>query len=236
MTTKFDKFGINFSWTYPFFRALYLKSKHSVKYTRGLPANLMEAVYASEKGGGQTRVLYAYSATPDAAHNSYVKNLLSLDTALVALDPTEDNRKVTINSEILVFDFESTKPFFCTPFVAMVENGETVTSTSSTTTDPSTAIKAATTGTHTVKYGPTESALFPFRDNGSKYYHCQVTFDITPESKNYMRRYYKEMIDEETLNPYVAGFHYFSNTNQTAITCDLARIIDYQFDEIKMNM
>jgi hypothetical protein len=200
------------------------------------PKGIMEAdLVASEKGGGQSRVLYAYSVTPDAAHNSYVKNFISLDTALIALDPNEDNQKVVINSEILTLDFESTKPFIVTPFVGIVENGETITSTSGTDTDPITAVNTATTGTHTIKYGPTMAALNPFRDNGSKYYHCQVTFDITNESKGYMRRYYKEMIDEESLNPYIGGFHSYSNTNQTAISCDVCRIIDYQFEELKVN-
>jgi len=192
------------------------------------------ALAESDRGGNFKRYFTSTSSTADAGHNCKVQSNLDLGAQLVALDPSEDQQKVVFDSFMISYRFESTKPFLVVPFLAMLENGETITATGSDENDPLVAIPATIAGTHTIKYGE-QSEGKPYRDNGTLYYAIEITQLFTAEVRAYMKRFYKETIDEQLINPLFLGTHIYSNTDATQVTIDFIETIAYHFEEIRLN-
>jgi hypothetical protein len=201
-----------------------------------LPPINTGAVYGQQLAdGAQYRSILSESIVPAGGKNARVESKVDLTAVIQAFDATEDNMQLIFDSYILAFDFESTCKFLITPFLYLLENGEVITATSSDTADPMTAILATTAGTAEIKIGEVQEGR-PFRDNGVKYYQAKVTLDITAEVNAFVRKYYQEMIDEETINPFGIGFHTLVVTDDTAVNIDRTTVIDYHFKEIKRQL
>jgi hypothetical protein len=193
-----------------------------------------ELLQMSQVGGAQYRQFSAKTLTPDAAKYCRIEGSIDLLAFLQTFEATENDTRIIIDSWTISIQCESTVRFLCSPFLYILENGESVTATSSDETNPMVALAAAVAGTYTAKFGEVLEGK-PFRDNGVLYYKAQSVLQIKSEVSKYLKRFYKEMMDEETLNPFGLGYHHYGKNAITALTVGELMIVNYHYQKISIN-
>jgi hypothetical protein len=193
-----------------------------------------ELLQMGQVGGSQYRTFSTKVLTPDNAKYCRIESSIDLLALLQVFEAAENATKVIIDSFTISLQCECTARFLCSPFLFILENGESITATSSDDTNPVTALATAHSGgTYTAKFAEVLEGK-PFRDNGASYYKAQTVLQIKSEVSKYLKNFYMEMMDEETLNPFGLGYHHYGKTAITALTVQELIIVNYHYKEIPM--
>lgn len=201
--------------------------------TKRSPINASAKFEADKLDGAQYRLLTTGTSTPSAGNTCKVIESTQFDVIVASLDPTEDNMELIIDSAYIRLEVESTHQFLFTPFLARMENGESITTTSSNVVSPFLAVDTAVTGNYQAKWGEVLEGK-SFRDNGALYFKDTAILDFTQEVRKYVQEYYRDMINELSQQVFRVGYHWYSDTAEIAITINSLVIINYHFKETKI--
>lgn len=183
--------------------------------------------------GSCKRSLSEVTITPDAGEFCYVKEVENIGSELIAIDASEDDMILVLRRVSIELQCESTKPFIGVPFLVILENGESPVATSSTDTNPLTAIDTAVTGHYILKLADTLVSR-PFRDNGTKYHIAKGIYDITRPAYKFMNLWYNEGIREESPLNLSFGMHTVGEDNNVSITVNVLTQMYYRYKKMKL--
>jgi hypothetical protein len=198
-----------------------------------IPKKSMEAANESlvsnqgKLGGESLRNISSSTLTPDAAEMAYIDNIWDIGSQLRSVHPGQGRTELQVTKVLVHLYAYSSTPFLFSYFLCGMENGETITGTSSDETDPVAALDSATAAAgFGVKFGP---LVFPrmTRDNGSMYWHSEITFNLTPECQRYLQRYTKTILEEENYRELHLGAHVRCLDDNTAVYIHKYIIIEY---------
>lgn len=127
-----------------------------------------------------------------------------------------------MDSAFIDIQLESTTEFVVIPFLALLENGETIVETSGTNPDPNACINTAITGVYQSRIGEVTYGR-PFRDNGSKYQRAELRFDMSNLCRTYMQHVNRAAMEEESPLQLKLGLHIICRDNNTAVTVIAAK-------------
>jgi hypothetical protein len=207
-------------------RKALIKSGRSSKTTE---VNSQYLSALSHKGGAQARVWTQGSIVHASGKTSRIQKIIQVSDVLT-YDETEDNTQLVCKDYKLAFDFDSDDPFIISPFLALMENGEEITNTDDTESDPMTAIDAAITGVFSIKIG--EAIISKrIRENGANHYIASGSINILLETRRYIDRFYRKSINEELVPELHLGFHSYQASAQKTINFQSLSIFTYSFTD-----
>jgi hypothetical protein len=173
--------------------------------------------------GAHAPTLNQTTVTPGAAKYTRVQLLKAIGTQWMAYDSDEDDQSLVCDLAFAQFQVHSTVAFSVVPFIARLENGETIPTTDSDTIfDPKSAIDAALAalGNYAIKMAAEPLTSRKIFSNGSPVYIAEGSFDFTKEMKNFLKIYYQKQIDEENNPIFQIGVFAYASTANTAVVID----------------
>lgn len=180
----------------------------------------------SKIGGSCYRTIISHLNTPDAGENTETKLVTDIGAILRGIDTTEDNFHLVVDSALMFFNCYSTKPFIMTPFLALQENGESITRQSGSEPDPQIDIDLAITGQYGLKLGNFKKSQ-QIMSNGTVFFITNSGLDITSESKKYMNGVVRDIGLERSSKELNLGIHTLGVDNNIAIQCYVYLFINY---------
>jgi hypothetical protein len=180
---------------------------------------IMDIVRGYEKHDGSLSINYSNAAqTPDAADDCRVNTLDDLATILQGIDASQDNMNAICNKVIVDLDvYSSATNFIQFPFFIIMENGETIASTSGTNTDPASAINEAVTGMYVLTLMEPNLAR-KIWDNSSVRYIVRASYDITNICNAYLKKYRNTNMDEQAALACELGSFIVCRTPNSLVT------------------
>lgn len=159
---------------------------------------ITEIVGGFEKHDGALSINYSETAqTPDAAEDCRIGTLADLGSYLQGIDSSQDNMNAKCLRAIVDLDVYSTATNFIQfPLIIFMENGESITSTSGTNTDPASAINEAVDGMYVLTLMEPVLARKVW-DNGTARYVARASYDITQLCNKYLEKYKRTNLDEQ---------------------------------------
>jgi hypothetical protein len=185
----------------------------------------------SKLDGASCTIWDAVTITPGAGENVGVDTAYSISTKLLTLDATEDNNNLVVDKATLWIECQSTDTLFTAfPFLVTMENGESISQTSGTDSDPESAIDTAITGQFVVQLGDPVFARIVLA-NDTYYYTAHTNLDVTQHVRKYMQHVAKARLEERNPLALELGILNICSTDNKGTTFWFAFHCVYHFEQ-----
>lgn len=149
-----------------------------------------------------TRTWYGHNFPAGAGNKCCLKQTTDIGAVIQALDASEDNQNIIIDKVVVLYQISSPNAFLFVPILALLENGESVSTTNGNDSDTVVVLNTAITGMFAHKFGPMIIGR-EIWDGANLYWLTTVTHDITAECIKYAKQMNRDLINEKSIKELV---------------------------------